>query len=223
MATTLAGKGKGKGGGSQAHQKAVIAEKNRLREEDTPQQEMEKTKWTWRKNWSVADAENICDRIAQGEILIHILKEDEMPAYNQFFDMVNNNEEIRKKYESARKTSATVLVEKTLEEADNERDPAMAALLRVKADARRWAAARFAPDLYGDVKRLEVSGEVRHAHALDLTQEQRARIAQEWIMAIEGGKQPALIEGTAETSGPARNQRPKTGAGGARRKIKAPE
>jgi hypothetical protein len=163
--------------------------------------------------------ELICDRISKGELMINILKEDGMPDWNAFFRLLGEKAHIREKYMNARENSATYLVEQTMEEAHNESDPAMAALVRVKADVRRWAAGKFAPQLYADVKRLEVSGEVRHAHALDLTQDQRARIAQEWIMASENAKAPALIEGTATTTGPERPPRSaKPGkAGGARR------
>lgn len=166
-----------------------------------------------------AQVEAICQRISKGELLIDILKESGSPDYHAFFRVIDKNDTLRQKYTESRRDSATYFVEQTMAEAHNESDPAMAALIRVKADVKRWAAAKFAPDLYADVKRLEVSGEVRHAHALDLTQDQRARIAQEWIMASESQKSPALIEGTATTTGPdkpPRAQRPGK-AGGARR------
>lgn len=142
------------------------------------------------RHWKAVDLIAICDRVANGETLTRILKEKDTPSYATFFKMLQEDEAIAKSYRAARAVSANGLVERTLDEADSETDPAMAALLRVKSDSRRWAAARFAPETFGETKRLEVSGEVRHAHVHDLAPEQRRRIAEEWLMSGEASPTP---------------------------------
>ncbi len=151
------------------YQKKVIKEMAKMTEKRPPGK---------RKIVSTDEIRAIIERIGAGETLTQILKDQGMPGMVSFFNSLHGNEELGQAYKRARQTSATVLVERTIDEIEAEVDPAMAALLRVKSDARRWVAARFHPELFGETRRLELSGEVRHSHVLDLTREQRARIAQ---------------------------------------------
>ena len=190
---------------NRSYQKAVIQEQEK--EYIQSRKTGKKRKVGRPTGYSEKIAATICERIENGETLTRICSSDSMPELHQVFKWLDQYPEFNNQYRKSRSYSATAIVDRNSDEIDAATDPQLAALLKVKSESRRWIAARHAPELYGDVKRLEVSGEVRHAHALELTQEQRMRIAQEWLTGLESAKAPALIEGTAETTGPDKPKR----------------
>ena len=92
---------------------------------------------------------------------------------------------------------AKTLVEKLVDETSTlTNDQALAA--RVRADVIKWLAARYAPAEFGEVKRLELKGEVTHTHIHELPDHQKRKIAEAWLMS-HAEDTPGI---TAETTGP---------------------
>lgn len=121
-------------------------------------------------------ADEICKRLAGGETLILICKEEEMPSQSTVFRWAQNNAVFRENYARAREEQADYFAEEILKIADE--DPAIvlqrqregeetiivdgAAIQhqRLRVDARKWFASKVAPKKYGDRQEIEHSGAV---------------------------------------------------------------
>jgi len=148
----------------------------------------------------------ICQRISEGETLREICKSLDL-SFHGVMDWIEKHESFGENYRRSRQRMAVNMVEGMVENVRNlENDRALAA--RVQADVIRWTAQRFAPELFSDVKRVELKGEVTHRHTHELAHEQKQRIAEAWLLSqsdkadtpgITGittgpAKEPALIE-----------------------------
>lgn len=92
----------------------------------------------------------LLDRIAAGELLIRICKEEGMPAAGTFLRWVSEPErgsQLREAYTRARHAQADFMVEDTVRIADDELDPNKA---RVRILARQWLAAKLNAGKYSD-------------------------------------------------------------------------
>lgn len=110
--------------------------------------------------------EAILDRIAGGESLMAILRENGMPGYSTFISHLSKDEELQDKYRRAREASGDADADKVGDIADKaargEIDPNAA---RVAIDAYKWAAGKRKPKVYGD--KLDLSGRIGLTVVLD--------------------------------------------------------
>lgn len=120
-------------------------------------------------NEAVADA--ICERLADGESLRSICRDDEMPAKSTVFKWLGLIPAFADQYARARETQADSLADDIVDIAD---DKALEPNdKRVRIDARKWLAGKLRPRAYGD-KVAVVGGDktdapIRHSHSFDLS------------------------------------------------------
>lgn len=103
-------------------------------------------------------ADEICERIADGESLRKICEDDHMPSRRSVLTWLDDeaHEAFRAKYARAREAQADAMDDKILTTADNcTTDSAQAD--RVKIDAYKWRASKLAPKKYGE--KLAVGGD----------------------------------------------------------------
>ncbi|MCO8017510.1 hypothetical protein NI456_01430 [Brevundimonas diminuta] len=120
-------------------------------------------------NEAVADA--ICERLADGESLRSICRDDEMPAKSTVFKWLGLIPAFADQYARARETQADSLADDIVDIADDKKlEPNDK---RVRIDARKWLAGKLRPKAYGD-KVAVVGGDktdapIRHSHSFDLS------------------------------------------------------
>lgn len=92
----------------------------------------------------------ILSRLADGEFLSHMCREEGLPSAKVVIDWTHAHPEFREAYARARELQAQAVAERGIKEAlkaGSDLDPAAA---RVRFDALRWMAGRIAPRTYGD-------------------------------------------------------------------------
>ena len=104
----------------------------------------------------------ICDRIATGEPLVRICREDGMPRVVTVYRWLNKYPEFSNLYAKAKDAAADTLAEEIQDIADQmpmERtdgngntqfDGAYIQWMKLRVDARKWVAAKLKPKKYGD-------------------------------------------------------------------------
>lgn len=120
-------------------------------------------------NEAVADA--ICERLADGESLRSICRDDEMPAKSTVFKWLGLVPAFADQYARARETQADSLADDIIDIADNKAlEPNDK---RVRIDARKWLAGKLRPKAYGDKVALvggdKTDAPIRQSHSFDLT------------------------------------------------------
>lgn len=101
-------------------------------------------------------ADTICARLAEGESLLSICRDDGMPAESTVRHWVAEDREgFFAKYTHARDIGLDHQADRIIEIADTEDDPAKA---RVMIDARKWHLSKMAPKRYGEKTTTEISG-----------------------------------------------------------------
>lgn len=99
-------------------------------------------------------ADRICDAIADGRSLRSICKDDGMPSKTEVFRWLAADAIFRDQYARAREAQADSHADDIIEVADDPTiDPASR---RVMVDARKWAASKLKPRVYGD--KLDLGG-----------------------------------------------------------------
>lgn len=111
-------------------------------------------------------ADEICERIAQGESLRKICDDKHMPAAKTVDRWLADGGEFCQQYARARERQADHFAEELIEIADTESDASKA---RNRIDARKWAASKLAPKKYGDRQQIDLGGSVDVQHKADLT------------------------------------------------------
>ena len=114
-------------------------------------------------DYSIELAQKICARIANGEGLVKMCKEDGMPARSSVMLWIFKNKEFSDMYAQAREQQADFFFEEILEISDHtggdtyidekgrERtDHENINRSRLTVDTRKWVIARLAPKKYGD-------------------------------------------------------------------------
>lgn len=120
----------------------------------------------------IADA--ICERLADGESLRSICKDDGMPSRMTVFRWLGDPERVafRDQYARAREEQAEFYAESIIEISDEKEVEAIyqgedvkldlsssaIARNRLRVDARKWYASKLAPKKYGDFKAVELTG-----------------------------------------------------------------
>lgn len=100
--------------------------------------------------------DEICERLACGESLRSIVKDDGMPSIATFYKWLRENDELLKQYARAKDDGADSYADKIAEVADGalsgEYDPQAA---RVAIDGYKWTAAKLKPRKYGDKQSVD--------------------------------------------------------------------
>ena len=92
--------------------------------------------------------ETICERLADGESLVMICKDDAMPGLRTVMRWAAEDAAFGAEYVRAREAQAEVMDDKIMTAAqDAGTDPQAA---RVRIEAYKWSAAKLAPKRYGD-------------------------------------------------------------------------
>jgi hypothetical protein len=119
-------------------------------------------------------ADQICERLADGESLRGICAGDEMPNKSTVFRWLAARKEFSDQYARAREEQAETLADEIVEIADDDPgvisrgegdrvevsvDSAAVAHQRLRIDARKWVASKLKPKKYGDKVSQEISGE----------------------------------------------------------------
>lgn len=104
-------------------------------------------------------ADEICRRLAEGEGLKAICRDEHMPAASTVLDWVQRDYMgFSEPYARARETQIELMAEDLIALADDEaKDPQRS---RLQVDARKWVMSKVLPKKYGDKIQQEVSGKV---------------------------------------------------------------
>lgn len=125
-------------------------------------------------------ADLICGRIADGESLRSICRDEDMPDRATVFRWLASREDFATKYAYAREQQADLYAESIVDISDEleiqatyqgeevrlDVSPTAVARNRLRVDARKWYAAKLAPKKYGDKIQTEHSGSIGIAKAL---------------------------------------------------------
>ena len=94
-------------------------------------------------------ADEICDRITEGESIYQLCRSDHMPHYTTVWRWLDTHDDFASKCARARELQAEFMDHKIMEVAENcGKDDAYAA--KVKIAAYQWRAMKLAPKKYGD-------------------------------------------------------------------------
>jgi hypothetical protein len=107
--------------------------------------------------------DEICVRIASGESLRKICKDDKMPALVNVWRWLNDDEALSKQYTHAREEQAETLADEIQEICDAEMpmdafgkiDAGAVNQARLKIDARKWIASKLKPKRFGDYTKIQ--------------------------------------------------------------------
>ena len=120
-------------------------------------------------DYSVEIVTTICSRLAEGEPLVRMCREENMPSTATVYRWLIAHQEFRDMYARAREDQADTLADQIIDIADESSgDRASDGSVnsenvqrsRLRVEARKWIAAKLKPRKYGD--RLELAGEVAH-------------------------------------------------------------
>jgi len=136
----------------------------------------------------------ICARIADGESMRSIARDDSMPAMTTMFRWLGESEQFKKQYAIAMAQRAEGMFEDMIEIADEECtfikkskhgskddgdeevevafDPTAVARNRLRVDTRKWMLAKMVPKRYGDKQEVEHTspdGSMTPAPAIQVT------------------------------------------------------
>lgn len=111
-------------------------------------------------------ADQICERLAEGESLRSILKDEGMPGLSTVFRWLDDNEAFREQYTRARDIQADACFDELADMADEPPekkvdgsvDPGWVNHQKLRIDTRKWAISKLAPKKYGDRLTTELTG-----------------------------------------------------------------
>lgn len=124
--------------------------------------------------------DDICERLAAGESMRSVSRDENMPAMSTLFKWLREHESFSEQYAIAKEESADALVEDMLDIADNQveqplvvdgvpltdsegnpiliKDAVSVNHARLRVDTRKWAASKLKPKKYGDKVQKEITG-----------------------------------------------------------------
>ena len=114
-------------------------------------------------DYSQEIADQICERIADGESLRKICAEDDMPNKATVFRWLAAHEAFSDQYAHARDSQADTLFDDVLAIADQydtlseALNPDLIQRAKLRIDARKWMAGKLRPKKYGDKLELDAS------------------------------------------------------------------
>lgn len=117
-------------------------------------------------------ADEICERMARGESVNQICKDNHMPSDATVYCWAKNYKDFGEAFKEAKDNRAHVLVDQILEIADNSINDYMENIQgitvisheniqrsKLRVDARKWVASKMLPRVYGDKTTLVGSDE----------------------------------------------------------------
>lgn len=104
--------------------------------------------------WSQELADQICERISNGETLRAVCRDIKI-APSTVIEWTWKNKEFFEQYTRARQKQADAYADMILDEAFNSHD---AQIGRLRVDALKWVASKLAPKRYGDKVEVEQTG-----------------------------------------------------------------
>lgn len=129
-------------------------------------------------------AELICERLANGESLRAICREDGMPSMTTVMTWADDNQGgFRSRYACAREAQAEDMDGRILAVAE-ETTPENAQAQKVKLEAYRWRASKLAPKRYGDKLDVTSNGKGVNDDIADAIAAGRQRVA-DHLLAVE--------------------------------------
>ena len=106
-------------------------------------------------------AQTICDKLADGQSLASICREEEIPTRATVYNWLETYPDFLDKYSRVRSVwQAESLADNVLDISQTEDDPRKA---QVQINAAIWVAGKLAPKKYGDTKHISME----HTHTLD--------------------------------------------------------
>lgn len=123
--------------------------------------------------FSQATADAICARLAEGESLRAVCRDDDMPSIGTFLRWVTDSRELAEQYARARVLCLDAMAEDILDIADTPQigtksvskatgleitEGDMVEHRRLRIEARKWLMGKMAPKKYGD--KIELGGSV---------------------------------------------------------------
>lgn len=99
-------------------------------------------------DYSSEIASLICERLADGESLRAICRDEAMPGRTTVWQWMDRFPEFANQYARAREAQADAMADDIVAIADNAEEDANSR--RVRVDARKWVAAKLRPGTYGD-------------------------------------------------------------------------
>lgn len=139
----------------------------------------------------------VIESVGQGFSITKACKEHGI-CLDILYQWIDSDKNFAERYRRAKQGMAQALVDEMVESTktlDNE----SALVGRVKAQVFQWVAARYSPSDFSDTRKIELSGEVHHKHSHELSQDQKKRIAEAWMLSQQEQDTPGI---SAETSGP---------------------
>jgi hypothetical protein len=100
-------------------------------------------------------AEEICNRLAEGQSVYEISRNEWMPHIRTVYRWLEDNEEFRHQYARAREMQGYTHAGMAIETARTAQD---AGLGRLAYDALKWHASKLVPKVYGDKTEVAVTG-----------------------------------------------------------------
>jgi hypothetical protein len=131
--------------------------------------------------YSTELSDKVCERLACGESMRSISRDESMPGMTTLFKWLREIPEFTKQYEKAKEESADAMAEDSLDIADNQveqplivdglplqidgkpvmiKDAVSVAHAKLRIDTRKWFASKTKPKKYGDKVQTELSGSV---------------------------------------------------------------
>lgn len=109
-------------------------------------------------DFNEALADQLCERLINGESLRKICRDDDMPSASTVCRWLSQNEAFREQYAHARVAQADTLADEILDIADDSSadetegsvNHEIVQRSRLRIDARKWLAAKMSPKRYGD-------------------------------------------------------------------------
>lgn len=124
--------------------------------------------------------DEICERIANGQSVRELCRDDAMPGMSTLFRWLAANESFRERYARAKEAQVEYLAEELLEIADDGSNDWMLrkngedatetvnhehiTRSKVRIDTRKWLLAKLAPKKYGDRLGVDHSGKIALTH-----------------------------------------------------------
>jgi hypothetical protein len=123
--------------------------------------------------FNLETADEICERLAGGESLLSICKDDGLPPQSVVFQWLSKNAEFAENYARARQFWAHSEFERMMQIADTPQSGVITTVKdgkeevktldmtdhrRLQVDTRKWALARMFPKVYGDRINQAISG-----------------------------------------------------------------
>lgn len=113
-------------------------------------------------------ADEICERLSEGQSLRTVCSDDKMPSRKTVFSWMRKHQEFLNQYTRAKQESADALAEEILDISDDaeaaikgtaeKKSSAMAQAYRLRVDTRKFIMAKMKPKKYGEKIDLTTNG-----------------------------------------------------------------